>query len=121
MGAGRGWSGISAATGSMTSTWSGAAASKVTSNTRPAAWMQPAPGTRLATTGIPLLTGQPWWGPVGLATGAAAAAFALVYFNPWLYLAIAIVINTGFSGLSASIWASCAPDDSCCRVTVLRL
>ncbi len=44
----------------------------------------------LAATGIGLLLNQPWWAPLGLATGAAAAVFVLVYFNPWLSLAIAI-------------------------------
>jgi len=44
----------------------------------------------LAATGIGLLLNQPWWAPLGLATGAAAATSILVYFNLWLSLAIAI-------------------------------
>lgn len=44
----------------------------------------------LAATGVGLLLNQPWWAPLGLGSGAAAVAFILVYFNPWLSLAVAI-------------------------------
>lgn len=44
----------------------------------------------LAATGIGMILGQPWWAPLGLASGITAAAFVVVYFNPWLSLAIAI-------------------------------
>ncbi len=44
----------------------------------------------LATTGIGVLLGQPWWAPLGLTTGITATAFVVIYFNPWLSLAIAI-------------------------------
>jgi hypothetical protein len=59
----------------------------------------------LAATGVGLLLNQPWWAPLGLATGAAAAAFMLVYFNPWLSLAIGInaaIAIAASSNLSAS-------------------
>jgi len=59
----------------------------------------------LAATGIGLLLNQPWWAPLGLATGAAAATFILVYFNPWLSLAIAInaaIAIAATSSLSAA-------------------
>lgn len=54
----------------------------------------------LATTGVGLVTGQLWWAPLGLATGAAATLFVLIYFNPWLCLAVAI--NTGIAIAAAS-------------------
>jgi len=60
-------------------------------------------GLGLAATGIGLLSGQPWCAPVGLATGAAAAIFVLIYFNPWLCLAVAI--NTGIAITAASTLA----------------
>lgn len=44
----------------------------------------------LAATGAGLLLNQPWWAPLGLATAAAAAIFTVVYFHPWLSLAVAI-------------------------------
>lgn len=44
----------------------------------------------LAATGMGLLLNQPWWAPLGLATGAASVVFMVVYFNPWLSLAVAI-------------------------------
>lgn len=44
----------------------------------------------LAATGIGLLLNQTWWAPLGLVAGAVAAVFVLVYFNPWLSVAIAI-------------------------------
>lgn len=49
----------------------------------------------LAATGIGLLLGQPWWAPLGLVSGIAAAAFVMVYVNPWLILAVAI--NAGIA------------------------
>lgn len=50
----------------------------------------------LAATGIGLLLlGQPWWAPLGLVSGIAAAAFVMVYVNPWLSLAVAI--NAGIA------------------------
>lgn len=54
----------------------------------------------LAATGIGLLTGQPWWAPLGLATGAAATIFTVVYFHPWLSLAIAVNAVIGIAGAS---------------------
>lgn len=59
----------------------------------------------LAATGIGLLLNQPWWAPLGLATGTAATLFMLVYFNPWLSLAVAInaaIAITAASNLSAA-------------------
>ena len=59
----------------------------------------------LAATGVALLLNQSWWAPLGLATGAAAAVFMLVYFNPWLSLAIVInaaIAITATSNLSAA-------------------
>jgi len=53
----------------------------------------------LAGTGIGLLLNQPWWAPLGLAAGAVAAVFILIYFNPWFSLAIAIN-----AGLAIAAW-----------------
>lgn len=44
----------------------------------------------LAATGTGLLLGQAWWAPLGLAAGVAGAGFIVVYFHPWLSLAIVI-------------------------------
>lgn len=54
----------------------------------------------LCATGIGLLTGQAWWAPVGLATGATATVFVLLYFNPWLSLAV--VINAAIAAAAAA-------------------
>jgi len=53
----------------------------------------------LAACGIGLLLGQPWWAPLAIAAGAAAAAFTLVYFNPWLSLGLAL--NAGIAAVAA--------------------
>ena len=49
----------------------------------------------LAGTGLGVLLDQSWWAPLGLAGGIGAALFTVVYFHPWLSLAI--VINAGIA------------------------
>jgi len=52
----------------------------------------------LAATGVGLLSGQSWWAMLALAAGAVGALFTLVYFNPWLSLAVAINAAIGLAG-----------------------
>ena len=54
----------------------------------------------LAATGLALLLNQTWWAPLGLVAGAAAMVFMVVYFNPWL--SVAVVINGAIAITAAS-------------------